>query len=417
MRLILEIRSGSNAGQEIVLQPGSFARVGRKSQADLAFPGNTAMSGLHFSLECTVEGCWVRDLNSTNGTWVNGQRVSEAALQEGDEIAAGEASFAVHIERDEPTSGATSPQFSAVQSLGSITENVASAETPPSSILSHPILDSPLAPLGERAASVASRLRGSPDSAIVRNDAGHHISVPAPATEPVSVPAAVSETAQIQPGTSEAAAELSPRDRLLELLRKDFQPLYAILDAACSPNIYKFLVEARDEGKNGQEGQGSNGGQPAFRPAGAGTLEGGAQYESLYEGKPKAELVMFAPYLVRLLPESKLLEKLVNRGWGKNWGVYLTCDLDFKEVRRHFRHFLMVRSPDGKLVYFRFYDPRVLRVYLPTCLPEEVNEFFGPIRYFLAEDEEPGALLRFSNAKRGVGRRLFSLAPPQAGGA
>lgn len=339
MRLILEVRSGSNAGQRIVLQQGTSARVGRKSQADFSFPGNRGMSGLHFSIECTGDACRVRDLDSTNGTWVNGQRVSEGPLSEGDEITAGEATFAVHIERDEPASGAASPHFSAEQSLSST----------------------------------------------------------------------INKARRTQPANAAAAAEVNPKDRLLEMLREDFQPLYAILDAACSPDIYKLLVEARDEAKNGQGAAGSRTGQPAFRPPGAGTLEGGTQYESLYEGKPRAELVMFAPYLVRLLPESKLLEKLVNKGWGKSWGVYVTCDLDFSELRRHLRHFLMVKMPDGSQVYFRFYDPRVLKIYLPTLQVDEMNQFFGPAKYYLMEDEKPDTLLRFSNAVRGVGLRKLAL--------
>lgn len=390
MRLILEIWSGSSAGQKIVLQPGTFARVGRKSQADFAFPGNTGMSGLHFSIESSGDAYWVRDLNSTNGTWVNGRRVTDATLNDGDEISAGEATFAVRIERDEPASPA-------------------GAQIPTPSVPSHPILDGLLVPLGERAASAASRVRGAPDSGNVTDYAGHDTSGPPLATEPDTGPAAVGQTADIQPGTAGEAAELSPKERLLEMLRKDFQPLYAILDAACSPDIYKLLVEARNEATNGQGAAGSVNGQPPFRPPGVGALEGGAQYESLYEGKPKAELVMFAPYLVRLLPDSKLLEKLVNKGWGKSWGVYVTCDLGFSELRRHFRHFLMVKMPDGDQVYFRFYDPRVLKTYLPTLQPDEMNEFFGPTKYYLLEDEKPHTLLRFSNATRGVGLRKFQL--------
>ncbi|MGH9431408.1 MAG: DUF4123 domain-containing protein, partial [Terriglobia bacterium] len=122
-----------------------------------------------------------------------------------------------------------------------------------------------------------------------------------------------------------------------------------------------------------------------------------------------ARLTHFAPHLVRLPEESPLLEMLARNAWGKSWGIYLTCDLDFASVRRHFRRFLMVNQPGGKQVYFRFYDPRVLRVYLATCLPEEMNPFFGPVKYYLMEDEKPDTLLRFSNAGRGVGLRKFPL--------
>jgi hypothetical protein len=62
------------------------------------------------------------------------------------------------------------------------------------------------------------------------------------------------------------------------------------------------------------------------------------------------------------------------------------------------RHFLIVHTSDGKAYYFRYYDPRVLRPYLPTCTAGELTEFFGPIQTWIAEGEDPGALLRFNLA-------------------
>ena len=43
----------------------------------------------------------------------------------------------------------------------------------------------------------------------------------------------------------------------------------------------------------------------------------------------------------------------------------------------------------GKDMYFRLYDPRVLRVFLPTCTPDELTDFFGPIGTFLIESDKP----------------------------
>ena len=36
---------------------------------------------------------------------------------------------------------------------------------------------------------------------------------------------------------------------------------------------------------------------------------------------------------------------------------------------------------------FRYYDPRVLRAYLPTCNSEELRTVFGPIECFRTEDQ------------------------------
>jgi len=61
------------------------------------------------------------------------------------------------------------------------------------------------------------------------------------------------------------------------------------------------------------------------------------------------------------------------------------------------REFLRVRDESGKRLIFRYYDPRVLRVYLPTCWPAELDTFFGPISAFITEGEDPGEILEFRN--------------------
>jgi hypothetical protein len=177
------------------------------------------------------------------------------------------------------------------------------------------------------------------------------------------------------------AADATPQERLLFLLRRDFQPLYAVLDAARDVKIFALLLQSNEE------------------------------YQSLYEGPQGAKLAQVAPYLVRLKKDSLLLEKLVRDGWGESWGVYLTCASEFNEVRRHLRHFLEVMLPEGKQAYFRYYDPRVLRVYLPTCTFEETDNFFGPIQNYSMEDEDPESLLQFSNRGRGALKTAVKLSP------
>jgi hypothetical protein len=48
----------------------------------------------------------------------------------------------------------------------------------------------------------------------------------------------------------------------------------------------------------------------------------------------------------------------------------------------------MAQLPDGKIVYFRFYDPRVLRAYLTTCTDDEIRTFFGPVHRLVMEEED-----------------------------
>lgn len=180
-----------------------------------------------------------------------------------------------------------------------------------------------------------------------------------------------------------ATPATTPQEQVLPLLRRDFQPLFAILDAARDIRILAMLVHHH------------------------------AECQSLYEGAQGAELAHVAPYLVKLAPDSPLLEPLVKEGWGKSWGVYLTCASDFHEIRRHLRHFLEVRLPDGEQVYFRFYDPRVMRVFLPTCTAYEADQFLGPIKRYVMEGDEQTELWEFTTMGRGAEKRVLplSLAP------
>jgi hypothetical protein len=122
------------------------------------------------------------------------------------------------------------------------------------------------------------------------------------------------------------------------------------------------------------------------------------EFECLYTGDIKPDLAEVAPYLVRLEPKSEFTEWVIGEGWGKHWGVFVVAPVDFLAMRHHLRRFLMVHGSDGKLFYFRYYDPRVLRTYLPSCNAGELTELFGPVKTWALEGEDPGALLRFDLA-------------------
>jgi hypothetical protein len=44
---------------------------------------------------------------------------------------------------------------------------------------------------------------------------------------------------------------------------------------------------------------------------------------------------------------------------------------------------------------FRFYDPRVIAQFLPTCKPDELEIFFGKVQSFFAEAANGESLLQF----------------------
>ncbi len=121
---------------------------------------------------------------------------------------------------------------------------------------------------------------------------------------------------------------------------------------------------------------------------------------SLYRDVPD-ELARVAPYLVEIQPKSAFADWLFRR-WGDHWGILLATRARLDDLYRHFRRFLIVKDPAGRRLYFRYYDPRVLRRYLPTCNTEELSTLFGPVERFVVEDATPPALLRFSLDRGGL---------------
>lgn len=124
----------------------------------------------------------------------------------------------------------------------------------------------------------------------------------------------------------------------------------------------------------------------------------GAEASSLYSGPGAADLADVAPYLVGLVAGSPFSQWVLGEAWGRSGGILIVSEVGLDELRNHFRHFLMVIDEAGKALYFRFYDPRVLRIFLPTCDAEQLRALFGPITAFVVEDEDPGKALRFTLA-------------------
>jgi hypothetical protein len=117
---------------------------------------------------------------------------------------------------------------------------------------------------------------------------------------------------------------------------------------------------------------------------------------SLYRGEPEESLSETAPYLVSLGGREDLVSWILREGWHNSWGILFSSSAGLEALRRHFRRFLLVLDPDGNELYFRFYDPRVLRVYLPTCSSTEVRTFYGPVSAFLVESENGSSILEYS---------------------
>ena len=78
-------------GDRIKLKEGSTT-IGRDESADVAID-DRGLSRIHFEIAWNGEVAAIRDRQSTNGTFVDGQRISEIVLRSGSKIAAGRSEF------------------------------------------------------------------------------------------------------------------------------------------------------------------------------------------------------------------------------------------------------------------------------------------------------------------------------------
>jgi len=156
--------------------------------------------------------------------------------------------------------------------------------------------------------------------------------------------------------------DLPPIERLLAAL---FPPggsaapeVFAVLDGARDERIYRAVYDSR------------------------------LDHECLFAGDISYDLAAAAPYLVRLEREAAFTRWLLEHGWGRSFGIFAWSRADLEALRRHFRRVLQVKDEGGRRLYFRYYDPRVLRRYVPTCTAAELRELFGPLVRLFAEGEQ-----------------------------
>lgn len=143
-------------------------------------------------------------------------------------------------------------------------------------------------------------------------------------------------------------------EALLDVARRG--NLWAVLDACDSPDVPEKVEEL-----------------------------GATKAVSLYRGKGETDFWAIAPYLTHV--DEELLTWIKESLWSEPWGIFAEATSDLEKLRSHFRKFLTVQDSGGKKMYFRFYDPRVLRTFLRSADEAELKEFFGPIERMLVGRE------------------------------
>lgn len=159
-------------GQSIIIDRDMV--IGRHQQADIVLQASQ-ISRRHAALQLKDQQLWIQDLGSSNGTFVNGEKISEKQLQDQDEICIEPIRFQVSYAAEEETAVLS-------ETAAATEQNDLHKQTPS---------DDGMPELAERAKDVAINRDGMP----TRVD----IPKPAPIPEHVDIHAPVVDEAPQQP--------------------------------------------------------------------------------------------------------------------------------------------------------------------------------------------------------------------------
>ncbi|MEZ5198030.1 MAG: DUF4123 domain-containing protein [Bacteroidales bacterium] len=153
--------------------------------------------------------------------------------------------------------------------------------------------------------------------------------------------------------------QVSVAEFLLSRAEKEDCKLYGIVDSARNDEVFRYLVT------------------------------GDVRYKSLFEDTMDVQSYGVSGFLVECKKESPLFQWMTKQAWGDNCSIFFTSKASFDELFTHFQKFNRVYIEGDDVVLFRYYDPRVLNLFLPTCNNEQIRSFFGKVGHFFAEDEDP----------------------------
>jgi len=91
---VLKTDEGAPSPFSCRIHPGSIKTIGRAAAADFVVDASL-VSRLHCRLTAGAAELEVVDLDSTNGTFVNGRRIARAGLQSGDRLGIGKVELLV----------------------------------------------------------------------------------------------------------------------------------------------------------------------------------------------------------------------------------------------------------------------------------------------------------------------------------
>jgi hypothetical protein len=415
---------------------------GRSPAAQLSFPQDNFISGNHLTVQSDGRSVLLTDLRSTNGTFLNGQRIGQAIANIGDTIKIGSMTLQVVFTQDPaPVPQQYFPPVPVVAQATTVMPTFARQPPPPLPRMDVPLppaMDipappAPYPPFDPQAAPPAPYPPFDPQAAppppyppfdpqaapppqypgSTPSFAGSAPPFPeAPAASPPfpPFPGASGTPAPAPPDTlgsfqvgSSAFADIEPSPLLppfpeppapappppeplpliaLRTIREIPGPIFGLLNPLADPAVGELLRDANAD------------------------LAG---YCLASSGDPFAPTPAWAPYLLPLAGDGEVLRQIVEKGWGAGWAAFLTSPVSYEELRTHFKKFVAVQLQSGAEPYFRFWEPPVLRNFFEAANPGELTMFCGPVREWILEADPSTSLWRAHNTPAGLSKSVVPL--------
>lgn len=213
--LILSVSGGPLRGRKAALWPGETLVVGRSEKAGFSMPSAPRLSARHFEISWDGAASHLRDLESLEGTRLDGQPVTEAEAHHAAWIRAGDTDFTVHVEAHTPAND--DEEDDAVDAAGDEADEADEAPFPTEEM--------------ETEADEEGLYADDPEVRWNARQARRRLR---------------------KERTERQAATLRAAPLLREIALRE--PLHAVLDAARTPRILQVLREAVEEHRSLYEG-------------------------------------------------------------------------------------------------------------------------------------------------------------------
>lgn len=351
----LEVVRGPHLGRIVSITLNEPLTLGRADDLPLAFLDDLSMSRQHCQVRLMPNGeCHITNM-SNNGTLVNGREITHTKLSDGDQIAIGETTLLRVRLQPTVTTPTPAPPPASIPTLPLSRETLPSADlavvsqAPPASKTVDITLD-----MLQRGSIAISRLGEVPAS----RTAGTQ-------TQPLFIKCK---------GIAEWPFRFHGAKNLTTL--RPVGGLYLVIDGAQNLSL---AWQAKLAG---------------IAPA------------SLFIGESASHLAQVAPYFLPFPHDNEFLT-----AWyaarGTHSAILFDSPASPEQLFVHLRNVFIAQDESGQEYFFRYYDPRVLRVYLPTCSPRELKTFFGPIHQFIVETESADGYVAYSCNTSGLVTELL----------